>query len=81
MAIKKGNKWLCPLCFKEFTASNFADMHVIIDHDAIYVPFEREELNRLLLCLMSGDMSLLPEAVYLRLQKFLKNSIRREEFE
>lgn len=59
MAIRKGNKFLCSICKKEFPTAFAADFHRDSEHEVVYVPLGREDLHRLIMYIELRDVSVL----------------------
>jgi hypothetical protein len=73
MAITVKNGYQCGYCGKFYTnpiaAENCKD-----SHNLIYVPFTKEDLNRLINFIYSKEEKLLTETLITTLQKYLKGS-------
>lgn len=72
MAIKRGNKYYCSVCDKEFINPVQADIHRDTEHEIIYVPFSKEELHRLIMFLELRDPSVLTRNIVTTLKKYHK---------
>jgi hypothetical protein len=72
MAIKnKRNQWICSIC--RDVKKNPAEADACRDaHDIIYVPFQREDLNRLIHILYETDSPLTTESM----MKAIRNSLK-----
>lgn len=71
------NVYICSLCDevgikKEFADEEMAKHHEIYDHDRIYLPIERKDLNGLLNFMVGcqNNQSLLSERLYNTIMKF-----------
>lgn len=63
----------CYTCNKEYESSNDRDK-CTLSHDIVYIELTKEELNRLVNFVMSGEPKLLTETLVRKLMKYLKNS-------
>lgn len=77
LAIKKGNKYLCPICRKTFDSSIEADTHRDDEHHVIFLPISLEMINRLLQFIYTKDESLLEPELILLLQNYSKIAQQR----
>ena len=74
MAIKKkDNLWLCSYCGKEFSTEFKADK-CRDDHELIYVPISKTDLNRLVNFLFLRDETLLTPTLTNTLTRYLKGN-------
>lgn len=77
MAIKNAEgKWICSYCRKEYSTPALADT-CRDEHDIIYVPLGREDLNRLINFLFIQDPKLMRETIVRALQTALSNSQKK----
>ncbi len=76
MAIKRGNRFFCSICGKEFPNATFADAHRDSEHDIIYVPMERSDVGRLIQYIYTKDDAILPTNLIPVLREVLKKSTR-----
>jgi len=58
MAIKVGDKYRCFYCGKEYTHSEKADK-CRESHDLVYIPMAKQDLNKLVMYIMSGEKKIL----------------------
>lgn len=73
------NVFLCTLCDevgikKEFTDEESAKRHELYDHDRIYLPIERSDLNRLLNFMVGcqENQEYLPKRLYDTIMQFTR---------
>lgn len=73
------NTYICVLCAemgikKEFKDEELAKRHEVYEHDIVYLPIERSDLNRLLNFMVSNynNQEFLPERLYNTLMKFTR---------
>ena len=80
MAIKlKNNTWKCTHCEQTFPRATLADAHRDTEHDIIYFPISREDLNKLLQFVFSKDDRILSKAFVRTLQLYNRNSSKKQE--
>lgn len=79
MAIKnKRGEWICSVCGE--VRKNPADADSCRDkHDIIYVPFLREDLNRLLHFIYQPDESLITETMVKTIRKSIKLGLDKNQ--
>ena len=70
------NKWACSICGKEHSLSAYA-VSCEQSHDTILVPFKRDDLQRLMQFMVTGDQELLTTTLIETLQKY-KHQMRGE---
>lgn len=78
MATKVGNKYKCTVCGKLFPQEIECDIHRDKDHDLIYLPLTREDLNRLNLFLRIKDDTLLTQSLVFTISNYAKESARKQ---
>lgn len=73
------NVYTCVLCEqlgvkKEFTDEKLAENHELYDHNIVYLPIEKSDLNRLLNFMVGcqENQAMLPERLYNTLMKFTR---------
>lgn len=73
------NVYICSLCAevgikKEFADEEIAKRHELYDHDRVYLPIERTDLNRLLNFMVGcqENQAMLPQRLYDTLMKFTR---------
>jgi len=76
MAIKVQDMgYACSICGRIYSTSAKADS-CREQHDMLYIPMSRTELNRLLNALLLGDVSLVPDSLHETLRKYQKAQFR-----
>lgn len=65
-------KWKCLYCNKEFDSEEKAVNHEK-EHDIIYVPLTRSDLNRLQMFIATGNKSLLTETMTRAIMKSVRS--------
>lgn len=70
MAVYVRGKWLCGYCGKEYTDQTKADL-CRDQHELIYVPFTKDDLNRLQHFLYSKDEAILSKSLIDTLQRYI----------
>jgi hypothetical protein len=78
MATKVGNKYKCTICGKLFPTEIACDIHRDKDHDIIYIPLIREDLNRLNLFIRIKDDTLLTQSLVSTITSFAKANAKRQ---
>lgn len=71
MAIKLIDGFACSICGKVFPQASQADV-CREQHDMLYIPMSRTELNRLLNALVLNQVELVPDSLYTTLRKYTK---------
>lgn len=70
MAIKKGNKYLCSYCRKDYINPAQADV-CRESHDLVYVPMSRSDLNRMIQFIHLKNDELLTDSLVNTLRRYL----------
>lgn len=79
MSVKdKEGKVSCLLCDKKFVRPVDADMHMIIDHRVVYVPFDLLELQNLVNFIYSKDERFLNPRMISLLRKILRENMNKK---
>jgi hypothetical protein len=79
MAIRlSNNRFKCPICGEIFSQAIACDMHRDKEHDIIYVPLLREDLNRLNLFIRMKDDTLLTRSLVTTIMNFAKQSAKAQ---
>lgn len=76
MAVQVGNKYACSFCEKLYADPSKADA-CRDSHNLVYIPFTRDEVNRLLQFIFMKDDALLTESVVKRLKKGVRNFVTK----
>lgn len=71
MAIKVADGYACSYCGKVYPRDSWADS-CADKHDLIYVQISREDLNRLIQFLFTGEPNLITPNLYRRLRRYAK---------
>ena len=76
MAIKQiDGTYKCSICGITYPSPVKADL-CRDSHELVYVPMTKTELNRLLMAIQLGDMSLISNELLERLEKYNRQSVR-----
>lgn len=73
MAIKTKDGYKCAYCGRKFTRAYDADIHRDNEHDIIYLPISREDLNRLMNFIYSGNQELLTPSLLNTIKHTVRN--------
>lgn len=79
MAIRiSNNKFKCSICGKMFPQEIECDIHRDKDHDIVYIPILREDLNRLNLFIRIKDDKLLTQSLVSTIMNYAKQSAKAQ---
>lgn len=78
MAIKQPDgTFNCGVCGMNYGIAAKADQ-CRDNHNLVYLPLTKDELNRLLMAMKLGDMSLVSESVFTRMEALNRKTLTRE---
>ena len=71
--MKRGTKFVCDFCGKEFSFEHEEDRHWYEVHKIVLLPVPEANLNQLYQALVTGRFEMIDEKYLLFLHRFIKN--------